>query len=267
MTTSPTQGEYLTGPVRECEIKYEITDDQELERIRNILYSNNFSEEEPRVESDLVPDVEDFLLRKNNLILRFRGIRNAKGFDILLTLKIGKTTTDGFQDAQELQYHYSRVEESTFAHINRILFERIGKVLPAEIHRFDNLEDLRTYLESIGFHRLRGFVEKKRTAYGHGTIVVTVDEFPQNIGTYIEIEAQTPEVLWETVALLQLPQDKLDARSYGAIISAKRMALPESERDTLVFLQNTARPSPKTSSPESERGTSAFAPETSAPQR
>jgi len=220
---------------RECEIKLALLDDLEIQKIKKRLLAIGFVPGEEQLESDFIPDTKDFLCRKSNLLLRFRRVQKKKSEDILLTLKIGKTTVAGFQDARELQYNFSAVQPDIFARINEILKAATGIELPDKIHSFHNLSDLRVFLAELGFPALRTMIEKKRTIFTTDNFVVTFDVFPQNIGQYLEIEASTPEDLKVMIAKLKLPQDRLETRDYGDIVKSKKSHLSDTEQRTAVF--------------------------------
>lgn len=220
---------------RECEVKVPITEEKESKRIIKILLANGFKSAGEQLETDFVPDTKDFLCRKNKLILRFRKIKKANKVDILLTLKIGKTTDGGFQDARELQYYFSNIQSQVFKSINVILKKSTDLKLPYKVHNFNDLSALRLFLANYGFPSLRTLVEKKRTTYCKDDRSVTFDVFPQKIGKYLEIETQTPEDLNNMIGLLKIKKNQIELRDYGDIVKSKKIGLSEDEQRTTLF--------------------------------
>lgn len=220
---------------RECEVKFAITNTERIQTIQTILKENGFSIAPEQLETDFLPDTEDFLCRQNNLLLRFRSVSTVSKDDILLTLKIGKTNKNGFQDAQELEYYFSNINYNIFKAINSILQQATKHTLPTTIHSFQDLRQLQSFLSINGFPALRIFTQKKRTQFSKGTNHVTFDIFPKNIGTYLEIETRSPEELDAMIALLQLPKEQLELRDYGDIIKDIQQGLPENQRRTALF--------------------------------
>lgn len=220
---------------RECEVKFALTDIEKVTVIKTILKENSFIAAPEQLETDFLPDTEDFLCRQNNLLLRFRRVRNQTKNDILLTLKIGKTNKEGFQDARELEYYFSNIDYNLFKAINTILEQATNHTLPEAIHSFHDFRQLQSFLSTVGFPALRIFIEKKRTQFSKGTNHVTFDTFPKDIGTYLEIETRTPEELDNMIALLQLPKDQLELRDYGDIVKDAQRELPEMQRRTALF--------------------------------
>lgn len=224
-----------TVGTRECEIKYALHNATEKDRFKDYLEKHGFVAEEVRLETDYIPDTPDFLCRKNNLLLRFRNIKKLKNNDILITLKIGKTNIQGFQDAYEIQYYFSDINKELFDKINERLRSATGISLPIQVHKYKSIEALRNYLFDIGFPSLRTYIEKKRTEYSKRDIHVTFDLFPEKIGNYLEIETQTPEELKRMIEVLKLNPNRLELRDYGDIVKAKKEGLPEEEKRTAVF--------------------------------
>lgn len=220
---------------RECEVKFALSDEVEEGRIKAILNTNNFVSEEEQLETDFVPDTQDFLCRRHGLILRFRRIKNSKKDEILLTLKIGKTTIEGFQDAREIQYYFSEIKKELFEKINEMLKQISGLELPYEVHEFYDLRAMQKYLAEIGLSGFRTFIEKKRTIYSKDDRSVTFDIFPENIGKYMEIETLTPEELENMISLLKLSKSQVELRDYCSIVKDTKVGLSDTEQRTALF--------------------------------
>jgi adenylate cyclase class IV len=131
---------------RECELKYKIINKEFENNVLKKIEKEGFVLKSQNLESDFVPDVEDFLCRKNNLMLRFRVIEGTDN-DTLLTLKIKRINTN-FQDNYEIEYKFSDFLKNkiTFNKINDILYKFVGKRIPIEINNLDNINDLQKLL-------------------------------------------------------------------------------------------------------------------------
>lgn len=221
--------------VRECEVKYALTEVAEEQRIRTLLEDLSFNPAGSQIETDFVPDTQDFLCRKNNMLLRFRQVVRAQTNDILLTLKIGNSIKEGFKDAHELQYYFSAPNESVFDAIAGVL-EKVGcPPIPVAVHALQNIPDIQALMVAAGYTSARALIQKKRETYTQGDRVVTIDTFPGDIGKYVEIETQTPQELEEVVAALRLPRELLILDDYGEIVKAKKSGLSDTEQRTALF--------------------------------
>lgn len=196
---------------RECELKYKI--ESKLEKIRLIEKIKNlgFKFRSDNLESDYTPDVEGFLCRENGMMLRFRVLEGTQN-DVLITLKIKGKGKD-FQDNYEIETLFSEFDTEKFNQINDKLFEATKFRIPPQIR---DLKSIKEYVDNDG---------KK----------ITIDEFPGDIGQFLEIETAIPEELYEVVQMLGLDMDNLEKRNYGEIIKEKQKKLPEQERRTCIF--------------------------------
>ena len=216
---------------RECEIKYQIGFDEcnslvlRLKKIGFEFISEN-------IEIDYVPDAAEFKCRQAGLLLRFRGIYGQEN-DILLTLKI-KGSREGLKDDQEIEFLLSKFSEEKFSLINSILKEKIGKNIPLDIVKYNDVFKIKEYLLSLEFSELRAFIEKKRRLYRRGEASVTFDDFPEDMGLYVELETNSPEALDELRMELNLKSRTAILEDYGEIIRNKKAGLPETERRTCV---------------------------------
>ncbi len=221
---------------RECEIKYQIADKSEKKLLLSKVRTLGFKFKAKQLEADFVPDTPGFLCRRNGLLLRFRGVK-GKNNDILLTLKIkNKSGAKGIKDNFELQYFLSRPNLPIFKKINVILKKYTKQSLPPDINLFKNFKKLRQALPQYGFDQYRTFIEKKREIYSNGQgEEITFDQFPEQIGNYLEIETKSPSALKKLIASLGLSAKQLITTDYGDIVKSKKSGLPELESRTCVF--------------------------------
>ena len=219
---------------RECEMKYRINNKEEekffIEKIEKI----GFKFKCENLESDYSPDVPNFLCRENGLMLRFRVLEGNTN-DVLITLKI-KGVGEKFQDNYEIETSFKKFDIEKFNDINDILFEATKCKIPIEIRNFNNINSIRKYLSNNSFSEHRMFTQKKRREYiDKEGKKITLDEFPKDIGKFLEIETVTPEELFEIIKIIGLSEQNLEKRNYGEIIKEKQRDLPENERRTCIF--------------------------------
>lgn len=231
---------------RECEVKY---------KLQNLLEESYFIEKIERLgfkfksnnlESDYTPDVEGFLCKKNGLMLRFRVLEGTDN-DVLLTLKI-KIKGNGFQDNYEIETLFSNFDEVKFQKINEKLYNAIKCKLSPDVKNLKDIDSIRKYLKENSFTEHRIFTQKKRKEYiDSNQRKITIDEFPKNIGKYLEIETESPEQLFKIVQSLGLKKEQIEKKNYGEIIKEKQNALPEEQRRTCIFIDENEKKKKDTS--------------------
>lgn len=219
---------------RECEMKYRIKNKEEENIFIEKIEKLGFQFKCENLESDYTPDVPNFLCRENGLMLRFRVFEGNTN-DVLITLKI-KGVGRKFQDNYEIETSFNEFDIEKFNEINDKLFEATKCKVPLEIRNFNNINSIRKYLSNNSFSEHRMFTQKKRREYmDNQGKKITLDEFPKDIGKFLEIETVTPEELFETIEKIGLSEDNLEKRNYGEIIKEKQKELPESQRRTCIF--------------------------------
>ena len=92
-------------------------------------------------------------------------------------------------------------------------------------------------MEELGFIENRANIEKFRRMYEEEEVVFTIHTFPENMGTFLEIEAPTQEELLTWTRILFLEEFNLDKRDYGEIIRHKKSELLGRERRISFFSQ------------------------------
>lgn len=136
----------------------------------------------------------------------------------------------------EIETLLSDFDINKFDAINNKLYEKTHQTIPVDVTKLETIKDIREYLAENGFSQHRMFSQKRRTEYlrGEGQ-KITIDEFPKGIGTFLEIETNTPEELFKTVQMLGLDKENFEKRNYGEIIKEKQKELSEEERRTCIF--------------------------------
>lgn len=221
---------------RECEVKYKLQSLLEeikfIEKMENLGFEFNSN----NLESDYTPDVKGFLCKKNGIMLRFRVLEGTDN-DVLLTLKI-KGMGNEFQDNYEIETLFSNFDETKFHQINEKLYNATKCKLSPDVKELKDIDSIIKYLKENSFTEHRMFTQKKRKEYIDGNRrKITIDEFPRNIGKYLEIETESPEELFKVVQSLGLKKEQVETKNYGEIIKEKQNTLPEEQRRTCIFIE------------------------------
>lgn len=220
---------------RECELKFAIKDNNEKKNVINKLNRLGFKLLSKNIETDYTPDVENFICKENGLILRFR-IEDGETHRILLTLKVAKENCE-FQENYELEFYFDEFDQIKFKLLNQLLYKYVKIRIPKKIIHKKSISDIRELLKEKGFVKQRTLIQKKRSEYRLNNIKITIDEFPANIGTYLEIETSTNSTIKKAVKLLELDSTKAINKKYGKIIKEKQANLPEEKRGICVFTE------------------------------
>ena len=216
----------------ECELKYRLFE-RDKEIYIDQLNQLGFEMKEDILETDYTPDVDGFLCRKNNVMLRFRIIEGTRN-DCLVTLKV-KGENESFNDNYELEYYDSNFSEEVFAEINKVLLQYTGCCISKELSNERKVGVLITELKKIGFINNRMLSQKKRTIYTKDDIKISFDRFPRDIGEYMEVETSSPSKLQEFVEAMKYDVTKIEKLNYGLLIQKKQAELSDDERRVCVF--------------------------------
>lgn len=202
---------------RECELKYKITNEEELNKIIKVLTDNQYLISNYFIETDLIFDTDDKKCSKNKLLLRVRNKSNDTGYiDVVFTIKI-KGYSDIIQDNYEFETSIKSINSENIKSIISIIKKFTQINIDKEIFFEKKLFRIITYLKNIGFTSIN-IIQKKREEYYNEKSKVTIDVFPNHIGTYLEIEESSEIKLMNTVYLLKLKHENMEKRNYGEII-------------------------------------------------
>lgn len=218
---------------KECELKYKIEEKKDLRLLLKNLEDAGFKFVEKRREKDFVPDCKNFPCRKSSLLLRFRQINTATKQDILLTLK-EKVYRGEYKIDNEIEFLFSKINYEYFEKINETLKKNTGYLLPESIFSERDLDVLQKRLQGIGWTEIRALNEKVRMYFTNDLVDITLDEFPEPIGLFCELEAETPKRITEMAKKLSLPKKNLVTQDYGEIILNKKEG-SEKDRRTLIL--------------------------------
>jgi hypothetical protein len=241
---------------RECEIKMQLTSDDEAQALQERALGLGFRENDRRTELDFVPDTPGFGCRQAGLLLRFREIRRPRtNPEILLTLKVKNTATQGFQDNEELELYLGKGDQSfqpPFDAIRIMLRDRVGIELPERIMAVRDFQVVyQIAVQELRMIERRALVEKHRRTLVRGSSVISLDVFPEEVGLFIELETQTPEALHGLIDELGLAAARLEERAYAQLVEAKKADQAEIERRTCLFPETRERLGPTVKPPRS----------------
>lgn len=228
---------------REVEIKVELQSAEEARALYDTALSVGFALEGDQTELDFVPDTPGYTCRKKGLLLRFRQVRRPDAPPrLLITLKIKNSASRYVQDTEELQFYIGEIDAMPMlAKINAVLNESVHFTLPSALLEIvDFATAYRLAVEDLGLTARRALVEKHRRTLRRGTSELSLDIFPEPIGSFVELETHTPDELWALVDELKLRYAPLDARYYGDIVNTKQAGKPEAERRTALFPETRA---------------------------
>jgi adenylate cyclase class IV len=228
---------------REVEIKVELQSDEQAQELHDLALSVGFIEGDNRTELDFVPDTSDYACREAGLLLRVRQVQRPETPPrMLITLKIKNQAMHDIQDSEELQFYIGDSDaKPIFAKINAVLEQGAHFALPPTLLKVaDFPAAYHLLVEDLELTSRRAFVEKRRRTLHRGTSELSLDIFPEPIGSFLELETRTPDQLRTLVDELKLTDAPLDARYYGDIVDAKQAKQPESERRTALFPETHA---------------------------
>lgn len=222
---------------REIEVKFKLKNTNEVESVIDRLLYFGFVPQTPRYELDYSLDTPDWSCRRNGLVLRFRQIKTEDQNPIIrLTLK-EKRNGSIYQDNDETEFDLSDPVSDAQKHVQERLFTVTGLRLPDAIFSSITFADVIKLAQAAGFKRHRILLEKHRREFSlpHKKVNATIDVFPDDMGTYLEIEAYNPNALEECTRRLSLNDYEIELLDYGEILKRHKQTLPETQQRTAVF--------------------------------
>lgn len=210
----------------ECELKTRLEMDNEKEQLITKAIDLGFQKISDCLQTDYTVDKSSNECKKNGLILRFRHVEPIYGIKYeshnhspyIITLKI-KKENNMVQDNIEYECISSEKDSKTFSIINQYLVS----YTQCNISSIDfnvSLHKLVKELYDIGLNHCRMLSQKKRVEYRRETTSLCFDCFPEPVGKYMEIEAQTPEAVYQIINELQVPLERFGKLNYGKLIQA-----------------------------------------------
>ena len=200
---------------RECELKLRIESVQRQEELISVLNNLGYSQSNDITPTDYIVDTVDNSCKENNILFRVRSNIDVEKGKIIFTVKI-KGDSEKFQDNLEIEVDSCCVDYEQVELLISVIKNSIGIELPKNIFSFTQMPLITKALYNLGFINC-SLMQKKRKEYKGKISKVTFDIFPSPIGTYLEIESNNEEMLFETVHLLGLEDKKLEKRNYGQI--------------------------------------------------
>lgn len=203
---------------RECELKYKIKDNKvKLEKTKLIL-ENGYEFSGEVIETDFIFETKDYLCKKNHLLFRVRIESNLENNDsfILFTLKI-KGMSTSFQDNYEIEINSRSPEVHNIELLIYELQNKVGIKLLEKVFWEKNIKNILLYLQASGFSEY-SIMQKKRSYFVGINSLITIDVFPESIGTYLEIEASNEGNLYKVVEILKLNKTDMEKKNYGQLV-------------------------------------------------
>lgn len=214
----------------ECELKFRL-EGNEVKLLEEVLFENGFILKSSVVEHDFVPDTKGYDMRKNLMLARFRirkYIDQKKRDEIIFTIKI-KGGSKKFQDYQELEFlcNQSNINGNEITKCFEIM-KQIGVGLDQDILTLDTIDEVNDYAEKVGLVNTRIRLEKKRRYFSKDDLIATIDTLPEDMGTFLELEAPSENRLNEFVNMLKLDNEEPITIDYGDLLKdilGKRIAV------------------------------------------
>ena len=206
--------------MRECEIKFKLTNEYLVDRMRDNISNLGFQGSESRWELDFVPDTKNFDFRETGLLLRIRNVSVGETSNRnLVTLKT-EQKNDEVQDNEEIEFFLDDTEKSEkTSQIIEEINKKVGISISSSIFADDDFDLCVSKLRrEYGLTEVRSLVEKKRKVLWGSDFEVCIDEFPDPVGRFLEVSATNPEKVLDICEAIEAPMRHADKRTYGKII-------------------------------------------------
>lgn len=230
--------------MRECEVKIPLASTAFSLEVVYALARLGAHLHDAREEIDLVLDTDDFAMRNAGILLRYRSVTSSTDSRILVTLKVSPNATPRarwFQEHAELEFIGGDTEHAhqTSEVIRRKVHSRTGLTLPV-LNPPGTLAEWWSRLSvSCGSLAIRSLVEKRRVVLkgelASSSWEACLDLFPPPAGPYLELETTSPQTLELLLERVGVPDDVLDARTYGRIVGERTKAATGKSSRVLVF--------------------------------
>ncbi|MBA3276953.1 MAG: hypothetical protein H0T72_14320 [Chloroflexia bacterium] len=230
--------------MRECEIKIPLASTAfSLEMLYSLARLGAYLHD-AREEIDLVLDTGDFAMRNAGLLLRYRRVKFNTDSRILVTLKVSPDATSQdrwFQEHAEIEFIGGDTEHArqTSEIIRREVSSRTGLTLPVLNPPGTLAEWWGRLAKSCGDLAVRSLVEKRRVILkgelSGSSWEACLDLFPPPVGPYLEFETTSPHSLELLLERIGVPENVLDARTYGQIVGERTEAATGKSSRVLVF--------------------------------
>ncbi len=199
----------------EIEKKYKIADALEIQRIRDAAKEALLIRLHYVLQRDWVPDFENSGMKDAGVLLRVRNAtyREGTGPEWIVTLK---------QKKKDQSIHFNQEMEASSVNPAGL------STLEAEMDRlFGAKIDLQRvakldydYAKSVGLTKHRMLLEKYRESFRdeYDQIILALDELPQPLGYFAELEVKEAILFPEWEAKLGLQQAPVVMQDYGDLV-------------------------------------------------
>lgn len=212
----------------EIEKKYKISGIQEVGKIRYTAQKALLERLYYALQRDWVPDFEDSSMKNAGVLLRVRNssYKEGTGPEWVVTLKV-RRKDKGIHLNQELEA--SSEEPSQLTALEEEMTRLFGTQI--DLRRIAALDY--EYARSVGLTKHRMLLEKFRELFRdeYGKILFAIDELPQPLGYFAELEVDETTVFDEWEKKLGLEGATVVAEDYGELVKA----LQTGEQRVLTF--------------------------------
>lgn len=204
---------------RECELKFKIKSNEEEDKLLALMNRYGYIFNADVIETDFIMDTAERLCKQNHILFRIRNRINTNNIQnnvVLVTIKI-KGNSDEFQDNYELEFTPNGINNKNIDYAIDVIKKMTGVQIVREDFAGSNLKNILCRLFQIGFFKCE-IIQKKRRYYVGSLSQITLDRFPDNNGSYLEIEADNEDGLYDTVRLLGLKVEDMENSNYGKLL-------------------------------------------------
>ena len=216
----------------EVEKKYKLANKAQAEELMRRAFKEGLQEESWTLQRDLVPDFRGGVMKNAGVLLRIRKIEYLKGVGPgwVLTLKIKKVES-GIHKNQELEATSLNTEK--LAAIEDFIGQHFG--VSVDILQLVALDSL--YMQKVGLVEHRMYIEKRRREYknAHNEITLAIDELPNPLGWFAEVELGQATAFEEWEGRLHLTEAFVESNDYGQLVKEAREGMGQPDQRTLSF--------------------------------
>jgi adenylate cyclase class IV len=206
-------------------------------RYRKLLVDNGYKLISKRIETDYLPDSEKSELKTNGLLFRLRLVEEISRKYWVITVK-KRSMKSGVLDFEEIETRSDLLHIQTLNHITKTIEEQTGAHLDLTKIGDMTLDQVRDYIHQNNLTKNRILLDKYREEYAKGDTVVTLDTFPEKMGSYIEVE--TFSIKQTTAAFRELGFKKMDVitTDYGDLLKLSKSDTDDENQRRSLFESN-----------------------------
>ncbi len=186
------------------------------------------------IETDYLPDTPDDACKRAKMLLRFRQVENADSQELLLTLKVKQANND-ILHFYEYETDLYSPDLAVIATIKNLLQSQSGLILDETVFQAKTFDEVRMATKSLGLTKHRILLSKYRENFRLGKDNITIDYFPDGMGTYVEFESHSSEALRRSIKCVGLDASSGINIDYGDLLKLHKANLQGQEQRTALF--------------------------------